>query len=114
MIKRITHKFVEFIPAYEEIEKDTLYISIPYCTAVHKCFCGCGNEVVTPISPKDWKLTFDGKTISLYPSIGNFAFPCQSHYWIEKDTVIPAQITIKKTQKNFFIRLFEDSRKKLR
>jgi hypothetical protein len=114
MTIRITHKFVEYIPAYEELKEDTLYISISYCTAVHKCFCGCGNEVVTPISPNDWKLTFDGKTISLYPSIGNFAFPCQSHYWIEKDTVIPAQIVTKKTKKNFFLRLLEDYKSKLR
>lgn len=50
--------------------------------AIHKCCCGCGKEVVTPFSPTDWKLTFDGETISLYPSIGNWNFPCRSHYWI--------------------------------
>ncbi len=60
------HKFIEFVPT--ELENDVLYISIDYCTAIHKCCCGCGNEVVTPISPTDWKITFDGESISLHPS----------------------------------------------
>lgn len=83
------HKFVELIP--DTIEDGILYISIKYCTAIHKCVCGCGNEVVTPISPTDWKLTFDGKTISLSPSIGNWNFKCQSHYWIRKNEIIYAE-----------------------
>jgi hypothetical protein len=81
----IQHKFVEFIP--DVIEEGILYISIEYCTAVHKCVCGCGNEVVTPLSPTDWELRFNGKTISLYPSIGNWNFECRSHYWITKNEV---------------------------
>jgi len=81
----LQYKFVEFIP--EKVEDGILYISIEYCTAIHKCVCGCGNEVVTPLSPTDWKLTFDGKTVSLYPSIGNWNFECQSHYWIKKNRV---------------------------
>ena len=82
---KITHKFVEFIP--EQIEEGILYISIEYCTAVHKCICGCGNEVVTPFSPTDWELIFDGKTVSLSPSIGNWNFKCQSHYFITKNKI---------------------------
>jgi hypothetical protein len=58
-----------------------------YCTAIHLCVCGCRNKVVTPISPTDWRITFDGKSISLYPSIGNWSFDCQSHYWIKKGKV---------------------------
>jgi len=54
---------------------------------LHKCCCGCGNEVVTPLSPSDWQLTFNGETISLFPSIGNWSFPCRSHYWIRKNEV---------------------------
>ena len=81
----IQHKFIDFIP--DTIEHGVLYISIKYCTAIHKCVCGCGNEVVTPLSPTDWKLTFDGKTISLSPSIGNWNFECQSHYWITKNKI---------------------------
>jgi hypothetical protein len=81
----LTHKFVEFVP--ESPAPNILYISIPYATAVHRCCCGCGLEVVTPFSPADWKLIFDGKTVSLEPSIGNWGFLCQSHYWIRKNQV---------------------------
>ena len=80
------HRFVEFIP--DHLESDCLYISIQFSTAVHKCVCGCGNEVVTPISPTDWSFTFNGETITLYPSIGNWSFKCKSHYWIRKGEVI--------------------------
>jgi hypothetical protein len=86
---RIKHKFVEFIP--EKIDDNTLYISIAYSTAVHKCFSGCGNEVVTPLTPTDWRLIFDGETISLEPSIGNWNLPCQSHYWIRESKIIWAK-----------------------
>ena len=81
----LQHRFVEFIP--DKIEEGVLYISLEYCTAIHKCACGCGNEVVTPISPTDWKLIFNGKAISLHPSIGNWNFECQSHYWINNNKV---------------------------
>nr|WKN38695.1 DUF6527 family protein [Tunicatimonas sp. TK19036] len=81
----LQHRFVETIP--DHIEEGVLYISVQYCTAIHRCVCGCGNEVVTPLSPTDWKLTFDGKTVSLNPSIGNWNFECQSHYWIKNNTI---------------------------
>lgn len=71
------HEFVEFIPA--SLEPD---ISVEYATASHLCACGCGLRVVTPFSPADWKLTYDGETITLWPSIGNWSFDCQSHYFI--------------------------------
>lgn len=83
------HRFVEIIP--DVVEDDVLYISLKYCTAIHKCACGCGNEVVTPISPTDWKLIFDGKTVSLSPSIGNWSFNCQSHYWIKRNEIVYAR-----------------------
>ena len=81
----LKHEFVEFIP--EELEQGTLYISIRFKTGTHLCSCGCGNIVVTPLSPTDWKLIFDGKTVSLHPSIGNWSFPCQSHYWIRNNRI---------------------------
>lgn len=84
-MKTIKPKFVEYVPG--TLEEGVLYVSMEYRTAVHLCICGCGNKVVTPISPKFWKLTYDGAGISLYPSIGNWNFPCQSHYWI-KDSLI--------------------------
>lgn len=77
----LEHEFLEFIP--QSLEEGTLYISMPYATVAHKCCCGCGEEVVTPLSPTDWKLSYDGRAISLNPSIGNWNFACQSHYWIQ-------------------------------
>lgn len=81
----LKHEFVEFIP--DELEQGTIYVSIRFATASHLCCCGCGNKVVTPIRPTDWKLIFDGKTISLQPSIGNWSLACQSHYWIRNNRV---------------------------
>jgi hypothetical protein len=81
----LTPEFVEFIP--EMLEEGKIYISEPYATAVHKCCCGCGHKVVTPLSPTGWRLTVDDGCVSLYPSIGNWSFPCRSHYWIKKNHV---------------------------
>lgn len=81
----INHEFVEYIPA--ELTEGMLYISITYRTAVHRCACGCGNKVVTPISPADWQLLYDGDTVSLSPSIGNWSFPCRSHCWIRLNRI---------------------------
>ncbi|GAA4910623.1 MULTISPECIES: DUF6527 family protein [Mucilaginibacter] len=78
-------KFVEFIP--ELLDNGTLYISIDCRTAIHKCVCGCGNEVITPFSPTDWELRFYGDSVSLLPSIGNWSFPCRSHYWITNNKI---------------------------
>lgn len=83
---KIRHEFVEFIPKVRE--PGVIYVSIPYATAVHDCFCGCGTKVVTPISPVGWSLTYDGETISLSPSVGNWSFPCRSHYFVQRDTVM--------------------------
>lgn len=84
-MKTLTHKFVEFIP--DDIKEGILYISLIYGTVVHKCCCGCGKEVVTPLSPRDWQLTFDGETISLSPSIGSWNLKCNSHYWVTNNKV---------------------------
>jgi len=83
---KLEHKFVDSIP--EEIEEGILYISLRFRVIIHLCCCGCKNKVVTPLSPVRWRMTFDGKTISLYPSIGNWNFKCESHYWIEKSEVL--------------------------
>lgn len=79
------HEFVEHIP--EALELHVLYIAIEHDVAVHSCFCGCGLEVVTPLSPAQWSLNYDGRTVSLSPSIGNWSFPCKSHYWIRRGRV---------------------------
>lgn len=82
----IAYEFVEYIP--DDLKERTLYISREYGTAVHKCCCGCGREVVTPLSPTAWQLTFDGTSVSLYPSIGSWSLPCQSHYFITRNRVV--------------------------
>jgi hypothetical protein len=79
------HEFVQFIP--EELQEGTIYVSIRFATVAHLCACGCEIKVVTPLKPTDWKLTFDGKTVTLNPSIGNWSFPCRSHYWVRNSQV---------------------------
>jgi len=81
----LKHEFVEYIP--DELADGTIYVCMTFATVSHRCCCGCGKEVVTPLSPSDWKLTFDGEAISLVPSMGNWSFPCQSHYWIVRNSV---------------------------
>lgn len=83
------HRFVEFVP--ETLEEGVIYVSIEYTTSVHKCACGCGKQVTTPLSPAFWELTFDGKSVTLFPSIGNWSFPCRSHYWIQRNRVISSR-----------------------
>lgn len=83
--RHIRHEFIELAP--KTLEEGVLYVSVEYASAVHNCFCGCGIKVATPISPTDWKLTFDGDTVSLWPSVGNWEFPCRSHYFVERNVV---------------------------
>lgn len=87
-IKQIRPEYVEFIP--EHIENGVLYISERYRTAVHNCCCGCGKEVVTPLSPAEWSVKLNHSRVSLWPSIGNWSFPCRSHYLIRDNHVIVA------------------------
>ena len=85
-IQKLTHRFIEFVP--DELEEGVLYISIPFATTAHRCCCGCGEEVVVPLTPTDWSLIFDGETVSFTPSIGNWSFACRSHYWIRRNQVV--------------------------
>lgn len=86
--RTLDHKFVEDIP--EALEPGVLYVSLRYATALHLCCCGCKREVVTPLSPAQWKMTFDGESVSLHPSIGSWGLPCRSHYVIRNGRVIEA------------------------
>lgn len=86
MITQLNSLFIDTIP--DELEQGILYISIKYRVIIHSCCCGCKNKVVTPLSPVRWKMTFDGKNVSLYPSIGNWNFECQSHYWIKNNEIV--------------------------
>ncbi len=84
-VDEFTHEFVEYLP--NETKEGILYVSIPFATVAHRCACGCGSEVVTPLGRTDWKLIFDGESVSLYPSIGSWNLPCRSHYWLRGNRV---------------------------
>jgi Family of unknown function (DUF6527) len=82
-------EFVEFIP--DVLDDGVVYVSEKYGTALHRCCCGCGSEVVTPLSPVEWQLRRTGDTITLSPSIGNWSSPCQAHYFIRGNRVVWAR-----------------------
>jgi len=79
-------EFVDFIP--KTLATGVLYISRKYGTASHLCCCGCGNKVVTPLKPGGWQLTVQRGAVTLYPSIGNWSLPCQSHYFIRGNRIV--------------------------
>lgn len=81
----LRHVFVTSAPTL--LEPGMLYVSIEYATTLHLCCCGCSREVVLPLSPTGWSVTYDGATVSMSPSVGNWSFPCRSHYWIDHDCV---------------------------
>lgn len=82
---KFEHRFVRSAP--RELEDGVLYVSVEFSTALHSCACGCGSRIVTPFSPSDWSMVFDGQFVSLNPSIGNWSLPCRSHYFIHKGNV---------------------------
>lgn len=84
-LTRLQHKFVEYVP--EQLEEGVVYVSIAFDTVLHSCCCGCGSTVSTPLHPSRWKLTYNGETVSLSPSIGSWSLPCRSHYWIDRNEV---------------------------
>jgi hypothetical protein len=90
MLRHLTlrHRFTSVIP--DQLDPGVLYVSMEYATAAHSCCCGCGEEVVTPFTPTDWKMEFDGEAISLHPSVGSWTLPCRSHYVVRRGKVIEA------------------------
>lgn len=83
---KIIPQFVEYIPENNELIENNLYISEKYKACVHKCLCGCGNIVSTPLNNDGWNLIKHSEDlISLIPSIGNYSFQCRSHYVISKN-----------------------------
>ncbi|MFG6468191.1 DUF6527 family protein [Roseateles sp. BYS87W] len=86
--RTLEHRFVRNVP--RELEPGVLYISMEYATAVHSCCCGCGERVVTPFTPTDWSMEFDGESVTLEPSVGNWNQACRSHYLIRRNQVIEA------------------------
>ena len=84
--QHMTSVFVEEVPT--QMQPGALYVSMGCATAMHLCACGCGAETVTPLSPTDWVLFYDGEAVTLHPSIGNWSLPCRSHYFIEDGKVV--------------------------
>ncbi|AEA26494.1 hypothetical protein Psed_4334 [Pseudonocardia dioxanivorans CB1190] len=89
MITHLAPRFIDTIP--EHPESGVLYVSIEYATTLHLCACGCGYEVVLGIAPRDWKITWDGETVTINPSVGNWSLPCQSHYLIRRNKIVWAR-----------------------
>ena len=82
----ITLQFVDAIP--EHLAQGVLYICEKYSTTSHLCACGCGKEVALQLSPARWQLRRNGSTVTLHPSVGNWDFPCRSHYLIQKNRIV--------------------------
>lgn len=85
-IERVQAEVVDLAP--KVLEPGRLYISHRYRAAVHLCCCGCGEKVVTPLSPAEWQVDFRNDRVTLHPSIGNWSMACQSHYVIRDNRVI--------------------------
>jgi hypothetical protein len=64
------------------LEPGVLYVSEEFEVAGHLCACGCGNKVITPLTPTEWSFREVGGQPTLSPSIGSWQLPCRSHYWI--------------------------------
>ena len=88
-LRCVRPEYVEFIP--KNLEEGTLYISKQFSTASHLCCCGCETKIVTPLRETEYSLTERNGRVSLRPSIGNWNYPCQSHYWIRDNRVIWAR-----------------------
>lgn len=87
-ILELTPRDLEEFPRV--LEEGILYISEECELAAHKCCCGCGEDVITPLNAARWRLDRHGGRVSLHPSIGNWKFACRSHYWIRNNRVIPS------------------------
>lgn len=87
MIYQILPEFVDEIP--EEISEGYLYLCLQYNAVVHKCACGCGEIISTPLDKKHgWIMQYDGETVTLSPSVGNGSYKCRSHYFIRENNIV--------------------------
>lgn len=108
MIYQILPEFVDEIP--EEIDEGYLYLCLPYNAVIHKCACGCGEIISTPLDKKHgWIMQYDGETVTLSPSVGNGSYKCRSHYFIRGNGIvwlgkIDSPIQEKKKEHHFSIR----------
>ena len=73
-------EWVEDMP--DQLERGKLYISTKHRLSEHLCACGCGAEVSLPLARSEWLIVYDGDSVSVWPSVGNWRLPCRSHYEI--------------------------------
>lgn len=97
--KKLKHLFVDSIPA--SLQDGVVYVCLKHNIVSHLCACGCGHRIDTPIDIDEWKLLYNGKGISLLPSIGNWDIPCHSHYFITNDVAVPCENKCKRHKKRF-------------
>ena len=97
-MKQMLPVFVEEIP--QNIDEGILYVCLHYNSIIHKCACGCGEIVSTPLDRKyGWTMKYEGEYISIYQYIGNGAYNCQSHYYIRDNEIVwLGNIKVQKTQ----------------
>lgn len=80
---------VEFVrSAPGVLTAGVLYVSMEHAVVLHLCACGCGHQVVLELAPTEYTLNYDGEGITLEPSVGNWSFPCQSHYFVRDSKVV--------------------------
>jgi hypothetical protein len=79
-------------------------VSQRYSVAAHLCACGCGEKVVTPLSPAEWQVRVQGGLPSLHPSIGNWSMACRSHYWIRNGRIVWSGAISKRQMEQVFER----------
>lgn len=86
-----------YLPSYEELEPNKLYICLKFNGTKHLCFCGCGTECYLNINEelrdsegnlidKGWSFKDENGKVTLSPSILQ-RFACKSHYIITKNKV---------------------------
>jgi hypothetical protein len=89
-IEQLTPEFVEYMPEDKDMKYGILYISMRFGLAIHLCCCGeCNNKTVMPFDGPYpyWDMTNENGLISFNPSVGNFQFPCKSHYFIKENRI---------------------------
>lgn len=87
-IRTIRPVYVESFP--NVLEDGILYVSRRFSTACHRCCCGCGTKIVTPLRPTEYRLTDNAGKVTLHPSVGNWNHLCRSHYVIHNGRVLQA------------------------
>ena len=89
----IVPQFVDERPDLKEggvIQDGVIYIDVKGRFMIHNCPCGCRRAVMMSLSSVEaggWIMQTDGAHVSLYPSIGNYAFDCKSHYFIVNNKI---------------------------